>query len=60
MLRYYNVMGRDVVCNYDPPPIQARQFDWHAVFKGYEPGDVMGWGETHAAAVENLKEQLES
>jgi hypothetical protein len=36
------------------PPIPMRQFDWRAVFDGYEPGDVMGYGKTREEAIADL------
>jgi hypothetical protein len=36
------------------PPIPDRQYDWRAVFDGYEPGDLMGYGRTREAAIADL------
>ena len=36
------------------PPISVRTHDWCATLNGYEPGEVMGWGETEDAAVDDL------
>jgi hypothetical protein len=36
------------------PPIPVRQFDWRAVFDGYEPGDVMGCDKTREEAIADL------
>ena len=40
------------------PPIPLRCFDWQATQDGYEPGDVVGWGTTEQAAIEDLINQL--
>lgn len=39
------------------PPIPIRSHDWCATFDGYEPGDVIGYGETELAAIDDLMEQ---
>ena len=48
--------------HYDPKPIPQRGFDWcatdDATYSGDE-GDPIGWGATEAAAIAELKEQLE-
>ena len=36
------------------PPVPGRQFDWNAVFEGYEPGDSIGHGETEQEATDWL------
>jgi hypothetical protein len=36
------------------PPIPDRQFDWRATFRGYEPGDLMGYGPTELSAIGDL------
>jgi hypothetical protein len=40
------------------PPIPIRSYDWSAKLVGYEPGNPVGYGETEAEAIEDLKEQL--
>lgn len=42
---------------YSPPPIVSRKYDWVAIFQGYEPGDLVGYGETEQEAIEDLKSQ---
>jgi hypothetical protein len=42
------------------PPIPVREYDWSAVFEDYEPGQLMGWGATRAAAIADLLSQVES
>jgi hypothetical protein len=41
------------------PPIPVRQFDWSAVFEGYEPGMHVGYGPNEEAAKADLIEQWE-
>ena len=48
-----------IVTNFIYPPIPQRQFDWSAVTDDYEGGQPIGYGETEAAAVADLMEQLE-
>jgi hypothetical protein len=36
------------------PPIPVRQFDWSAVFDGYEPGGPIGFGKTEQDAIDDL------
>lgn len=48
-----------IVTAYDPKPIPPRQFDWSAADDGYEPGDPIGYGQTEAEAIEDLKRQIE-
>lgn len=37
---------------YEHPPIPLRNFDYGAVFDGYDDGDLIGWGPTRTKAVE--------
>jgi hypothetical protein len=37
------------------PPIPVRSFDYCATFKGYEPGDPIGYGPTEAEAIADLR-----
>jgi hypothetical protein len=39
------------------PPIPQRQFDYAAVFDGYEPGDSIGYGRDEQEAIDDLLEQ---
>ena len=55
-----NIGGRKVIVNYVNPAIPDRRSDFCAVFQDYEPGDLMGWGETPWKAVVDLKERAES
>ena len=41
------------------PPIPTCQFDWAAVFDGYEPGELIGYGRTKEEAAADLLEQWE-
>lgn len=47
-----------VITNHVRPPIGTTQFDWTATFAGYEPGDLIGRGQTEAEAIEDLYEQF--
>ncbi len=38
------------------PPIPVRNFDWSAVFDGYDEGDPIGYGATKDEAVRDLLE----
>ena len=49
--------GRAISTEFVYPPIPDRSFDWSATFEGYEPGEVIGRGETEAAAIADLIEQ---
>ncbi len=40
--------------HYEHPPIPPREFDWSAVFDGYEAGDPIGRGPTEQAAIDDL------
>lgn len=48
---------RRIVTEYVCPPIPMREHDWSAVREDYEPGDLIGWGPTEAAAIEDLMDQ---
>ena len=52
-----------IVTNFWMKPIPPRQFDWSAWRDGDEPNDdgqmTIGYGATEAAAIADLKEQLE-
>ena len=41
------------------PPVPTKQYDWEAIFEGYEPGDPIGRGPTEQAAIDDLKEEAE-
>lgn len=45
--------------SYIYPPIPSRNFDWCAWIDGHEESGQVGYGPTEAAAVMNLKEQLD-
>ena len=58
------VRGEKIVTHYDPKPIPDRSFDWSAVSENYDgapdaPDMPIGYGETEAAAIADLIEQLE-
>jgi hypothetical protein len=44
-----------IVTSHVYPPIPLRQFDWDAVYDGYEPGDPIGHGATEEEAIADLK-----
>lgn len=39
-----------IISTYDPPPIPMREFDWHSVRDGWEPGAPEGYGRTRQEA----------
>jgi hypothetical protein len=51
------INGKPVEVTLALPPIPSDRWDYAATFAGYEPGDLIGRGETPLAAVEDLKEQ---
>lgn len=55
----YVISGREIITNYDPPPIPTNKFDWSAREANYEGGDPIGHGPTEQAAVDDLLDQLE-
>ncbi len=48
-----------IITNHVFPPIPQRQFDWAAVFDGYEPGAHVGYGRTEQDAIDDLEQQWE-
>ena len=50
---------RKILTNPVFPPIPTCQFDWAAVFDGYEPGELIGYGRTKEEAAADLLEQWE-
>lgn len=52
-------MPKKILTDYVYPPIPLRQFDWSAVYDGYEPGEPIGWGVTEALAIQDLEEKSE-
>lgn len=36
------------------PPVPSRQYNWQAIFDGYEPGDSIGTGATEQEAIDWL------
>ena len=54
------IAGRRVVVKFTNPPTPPGPMDYRATFADYEPGDLMGWGETAVQAVADLKERAES
>jgi hypothetical protein len=47
------MMGK-IITTFEYPPIPDRRWDWSAIRDGYEPGDLIGEGETEAAAIFDL------
>jgi hypothetical protein len=45
---------QDIKTEFFPKPIPIRSFDWEATRDGYDEGDLIGYGETKADAVQNL------
>lgn len=39
------------------PPIPTRQYDWEAIRKPYDEGDLIGYGATQEEAIKDLKEK---
>ncbi len=52
-------MREKIITKFVYPPIPQRQFDWAAVFDGYEPGAHVGYGHTEQDAIDDLKQQWE-
>lgn len=50
---------RKIIVEFGNPPIPSRNFDYNAVFDGYEPGDLVGYGATEEAAKADLIIQSE-
>lgn len=50
---------RKIIVEFGNPPIPSRNFDYHAFFDGYEPGDLVGFGATEDAAKADLLKQSE-
>jgi len=48
-----------IITSFNYPPIPLRIYDWSAIREGYEPGDLIGYGETEEAAIDSLKRQEE-
>lgn len=53
-------MYRKIITHYDPKPIPLREFDWNAVYDGYEPDDPQGFGATEDEAIMDLEDQVEA
>jgi hypothetical protein len=47
----------DLVTSHIHPPIPLRDYDWCAFRQGYEPGDLIGYGETEEEAINDFYEQ---
>lgn len=45
---------RKIVTTNVNPPVPSREYDWNAVFDGYEPGDSIGHGATEQQAIDWL------
>jgi hypothetical protein len=50
-------VSHKILTNHVFPPVPVRQFDWAAVFEGYEPGAHVGYGRTEQDAIDDLKQQ---
>lgn len=50
---------RKIIVEFGNPPIPSRNYDYNAVFDGYEPGDLVGFGATEDAAKADLIKKLE-
>jgi hypothetical protein len=49
-----------IVTSYEPKPIPDRRWDWSAWQpENYDLGSPTGYGPTEAAAIADLKEQIE-
>lgn len=46
-----------IITNFEYPPIPFRGCDWSAVSEDYEPGDIVGRGETEEEAIADYLEQ---
>lgn len=46
--------ARLIRTSHDYPPIPLREYDWSAVFDGYEPGEPIGRGADESAAIADL------
>jgi len=44
----------DIKTEHVNPPIPIRKYDWSAVRDGYQEGDLIGWGESEQAAIDDL------
>jgi hypothetical protein len=55
--RTNDMTAEHIKTEYVYPPIPIRCYDWRAWFGDYEPGCLQGYGETEAAAIDDLKEQ---
>lgn len=58
-MKIENFNTEKIVTSFVYPPIPCRDWDWQAVFEGFEPGDAVGWGQTEQQAIENLLESME-
>ena len=45
--------------SFNYPPIPYRDMDWSATTSDYEPGDLVGYGQTEFEAVADLYDLLE-
>lgn len=48
---------RKIIVEFGNPPIPSLNYDYNAVFDGYEPGDLVGYGATEEAAKADLLEK---
>jgi hypothetical protein len=49
----------NIKTNFDYPPVPVRDYDWSAVFDGYEPGCPVGLGKTEEDAILDLLDSVE-
>jgi len=52
-----NKIMSKIITSYDYPPIPIRDYDWSAIRKDYEPGDLIGTGRTEQDAIDDLVRQ---
>jgi len=51
----------DIRTYFNPPPIPVRAFDWEAVdYDTLDEDSLVGRGPTEAAAIQDLKDQMEA
>jgi hypothetical protein len=50
---------KKIITRYDPPPIPTRRYDWRAYLQEWDIDDPIGFGNTEAEALADLREQLD-
>lgn len=59
-IQYWQQVGQweqDITTTHVRPPVPTTAFDWQATRQGAEPGDLVGFGPTEQAAINDLIEQ---